>query len=553
MSAYRRRTAAALAAIVIGSLASAAPAAADDSTAPATAATAATTSCATNPNTPKRQLRGLWIASVVNIDWPSTTGLSEEALKAEYDGWLDLAQRENFNAVFVQIRPAADAFWPSPYEPWSEWLTGVRGKNPGWDPLAWLVSETHKRNIEFHAWFNPYRASMPAPGAGPNIDQLAPDHPLRQHPDWAVVYPVNAAGSRLYYNPGIPETRRFVEDAIMDAVTKNDIDGVHFDDYFYPYPAAGQDFNDAATFAQYGAGFTDKGDWRRHNIDLLVQEMDQRIHAAKSWVKFGVSPFGIWRNKGVEPTGSPIGSQTNGTQSYNANYADTYTWVKNNWLDYIVPQVYWNIGLPVADYAKLVPWWSDVVTGTQVQLYIGQADYKIAIPGQPAAWFDPAEMSKHLTFNQSYNVSGDVHFSAVQVRADRIGAVTRYVSDHHSRPALIPTMSQLPAEPMHHPVIDDGNRAESGAVTINFHDTAQGQKWGDTTSYAVYRFDGDVQADECGFADATHLLTTLRKNSDGEQSYVDTTAQPGTAYTYYVTALDRLWNESDPSPAWPAA
>jgi uncharacterized lipoprotein YddW (UPF0748 family) len=499
----------------------------------------------TNPATPKRQLRGIWIASVTNIDWPSVKGLDELSLKAEYEAWLDLAQRENFNALFVQIRPAADAFWKSPHEPWSEWLSGVQGKDPGWDPLAWLVEETHKRNIEFHAWFNPYRASMPAPSAGPDINKLAPGHPLRAHPDWAVAYPVNAAGSRLYYNPGIPEVRQFVENAIMDAVTNYDIDGVHFDDYYYPYPAAGQDFADDATYAQYGAGFATKADWRRDNIDQFIQEMNQRIHTAKPWVKFGVSPFGIWRNQAADP----LGSQTNGTQSYDANFANSRKWVKENWLDYIVPQVYWNIGLAVADYAKLVPWWSDVVSGTQVQLYVGQADYKIATQGQPAAWFDPAEMSRHLTFNESYNVSGDVHFSGVQVRADRIGVVTKYVAEHHSRPALIPTMPQLPSKPMMFPVITHAERTGAGAVRLGWHDTAQGTPFGDPASYAVYRFDGQVDADASGFADAAHLIATVRAVSGRGQSYLDTTAASGASYTYYVTALDRLWNESNPSPA----
>ncbi|HEX6500260.1 MAG TPA: family 10 glycosylhydrolase [Micromonosporaceae bacterium] len=525
-------------------------AATTDATGPGSAAPGGLTvdrnGCPVNPATPKRQLRGLWIASVVNIDWPSREGLDEQTLKAEYDGWLDMAQRLNMNAVFVQIRPTADAFWPSPYEPWSEFLTGVRGKDPGWDPLGWMVAETHKRNIEFHAWFNPYRVSMPAPsGAGADITKLAPNHPVRQHPDWAVAYPVNAAGSRLYYNPGIPDVRHFVEDAMMDAVTKYDIDGVHFDDYFYPYPAARQDFPDDATFARYGAGFTDKGDWRRHNIDLLIQEMDQRIHAAKPWVKFGVSPFGIWRNASSDP----LGSDTHGTESYNANYADTRTWVKNEWLDYVVPQVYWNIGLPVADYAKLVPWWSDVVTGTHVQLYIGQADYKVAAAGQPAAWFDPNELSRHLTFNEQYNVSGDVHFSAVQVRADRLNSISILAADHYSKPALIPTMTQLPAKPVNFPVVTASARNASGAVTLTWHDTAQGTVYGDVASYVVYRFDGTSGADTCGFADAGHVVATLRRVDGPDQSWVDTTAEPGKSYTYYVTALDRLWNESNPSPA----
>ncbi|MEV0454344.1 glycoside hydrolase family 10 protein [Catellatospora methionotrophica] len=502
--------------------------------------------CTLSPAQPKRELRAMWIASVVNIDWPSAPGKAEEELKAEYRGWLDLAQRLNHNAVVVQVRPTADAFWPSPYEPWSEWLTGKRDNvGPGWDPLAFLIAESHARNLEFHAWFNPYRVSMPTSasglGAGTDVNNLAPGHPARTHPDWALAYPVNAAGSRLYYNPGIPEVRQYVQDAMMHAVENYDIDGVHFDDYFYPYPAAGQDFPDQATFEQYGAGFASKADWRRNNIDLLVHEMSGRIKAAKPWVKFGVSPFGIWRNQAADP----LGSETNGTQSYDANFADTRKWVKEGWLDYIVPQIYWNIGLAVADYAKLVPWWSEVVAGTNTQLYIGQADYKIATAGQPAAWFDPAEMSKHLTFNRDYNVSGNVHFSAVQVRANRIGATDLYAADHYSKPALVPTMTHLPSKPLLFPVVTKADRSEAG-VALKWQPLADGAgPFGTATSYAVYRLDGlRLLPGACDLADASHLVATTRGTS-----FTDTTAVPGQRYTYFVTSLDRLYNESLPSPA----
>ncbi|GAB3797502.1 glycoside hydrolase family 10 protein [Micromonospora zhanjiangensis] len=550
MKAYRLR-AAGLAVALLGALATATPAGATPATDPGPAAgSTTTTDCTPAPATPKRQFRAMWIASVVNIDWPTKASYTAPdriaAQKAEYSGWLDLAQRLNHNAVIVQVRPTADAFWPSPYEPWSEYLTGVRGQDPGWDPLAWLVSESHRRNLEFHAWFNPYRVSMPD-GAGPDIGKLAPGHPVRQHPDWAVAYPVNAAGSRLYYNPGIPAVRQFVQTAIMDAVNRYDIDGVHFDDYFYPYPAAGQDFADDATFATYGAGFADKADWRRHNIDLLIQEMNQKIKAAKPWVKFGVSPFGIWRNKAADPQGSDTG----GSQSYDANFADTRKWVKEQWLDYINPQIYWNIGLAVADYAKLVPWWADVVQGTHVQLYIGQADYKIGEPAQPAPWQDPNEMSRHLTFNRDYpQVAGNVHFSAVQVRANKLGATDIYAAEHYSRPALVPAMPHLPAKPLLFPVITGAGRTADG-VRLAFRQPVDGVgPFGAATSYAIYRFDGVGLPGRCGFADAAHLLATVRGSGPGGQSFVDRTAEPGKRYTYVVSAVDRLANESVPSLPW---
>ncbi|MET7401411.1 family 10 glycosylhydrolase [Dactylosporangium sp. NPDC005572] len=499
----------------------------------AVAAGNAGSDCVVSPATPKYQMRAMWIASVVNIDWPSAPGKPEREVKAEYDGWLDLAVANGFNAVIVQVRPHADAFWPSAYEPWSQYLTGVAGQDPGWDPLEYLVRKAHERNLEFHAWFNPYRASMPAPGgAGTDLSNLPANSPLVEHPEWAVPYPVGNAAGRLYFDPGIPEARAWVQDAIMDAVTRYDVDGVHFDDYFYPYPAAGQDFGDEATFARYGGGFQSKADWRRHNIDLLIQEMDQRVHAVKPWVRFGVSPFGIWRNQAADP----LGSETNGTQSYDANFADTRKWVKEGWIDYIVPQVYWNIGFAVADYAKLVPWWAGVVAGTDVQLYIGQADYKVAAAGQPPAWFEPGELSSHLTFNRQYpQVRGDVHFSAVQVRADRLGAETLLTAEHRSRPAFPPSWG--PATPMLFPVVTHAKRTAAGAEL----------RWralsDQSTSFGVYRFDGVTIPRGCDLADAAHLVATVRGTA-----YTDPTAEPGRRYTYVVTALDRRWHESPPSP-----
>ncbi|HEX5995235.1 MAG TPA: family 10 glycosylhydrolase, partial [Jiangellales bacterium] len=289
--------------------------------------------CGGRPLIAERQLRGMWLTTVNNIDWPSRPGLPVEKVKAEYLSWLDLAQRLRHNAVFVHVRPSGDALWPSKYAPWSEWLTGRRdGRDPGWDPMAWMIAETHARNLEFHAWFNPYRASQPATVGGPGADfaKLAPSHPLRMHRDWAVTYPANTKNARLYYDPGIPEARKFVEDSILEAVERYDVDGVHFDDFFYPYPEGG-DFPDGASYARYGKG-VDKSQWRRNNVDTFVREMSERIKALKPWVRFGISPFGIWRNKATDPAGSA----TSGLQSYDAIYADTRKWVREKWLDYIV-------------------------------------------------------------------------------------------------------------------------------------------------------------------------------------------------------------------------
>ncbi|MEU4795601.1 family 10 glycosylhydrolase [Streptomyces sp. NPDC023327] len=374
----------------------------------------------------ERELRAMWLATVVNRDWPSKPGLPAQQQRAELLAHLDTAVNRRLNAVVFQVRPTADALWPSPYEPWSEYLTGTQGKDPGWDPLGTAVREAHQRGLELHAWFNPFRIANHT-----DTSRLIASHPARVHPDWVVPY-----GGKLYYNPGLPEVRRFVQDAMLDAVRRYPLDAVHWDDYFYPYPVAGQTFDDDEAFARHGGGFPDRASWRRDNIDRLVREMSGRIKKTRGRTQFGVSPFAVWRNFATDPTGSDTRA---GVQTYDDLYADTRGWVKKGWLDYIVPQVYWNIGFPAADYAKLVPWWNDVVRGTGVRLYIGEALYKAGDPAQPAAWQDPAELSRHLTYAEGFDeVRGHVYFSAKEVGVDRIGAMARVVADHYQEPAKPP-------------------------------------------------------------------------------------------------------------------
>jgi uncharacterized lipoprotein YddW (UPF0748 family) len=490
------------------------------------AAAAPTGQCARDSAAPKQQLRAEWIASVTNIDWPSRPGLPADQQKAELVRWYDEAVALGLNAVVVQIRPTADAFWPSKYEPWSQWLTGAQGQDPGYDPLKFAVDEAHKRNLEFHGWFNPFRVSM-----NTDVNALLPTHPARVHPDWVVAY-----GGKLYYNPGVPEVRKFTIDAIMDAVKRYDIDAVHFDDYFYPYPVAGQTFDDTAAYAQYGGGLP-LADWRRKNIDSLISGLSSAIRSAKPWVQFGVSPFAVWRNAATDPAGSPTQA---GVQTYDDLYADTVKWVKEEWLDYITPQVYWNIGFEVADYAKLVPWWSSVVSGTRVNLYIGHANHKVANPAQPAAWQDPAEMSRQLTFNQDYpQVKGDIYFSAAQVRANRLNHMSIVKADHYQHPALPPTAGRLTGRGPSAPLVADAARTSTG-LRLRWLSNA-------ATSFAVYRLDGHKFVERCDLADASHLVGTVRAVRGPLQSFTDPTAVPGQRYTYLVTALDRSHNESGAS------
>ncbi|MFJ2831080.1 glycoside hydrolase family 10 protein [Streptomyces sp. NPDC087263] len=369
------------------------------------------------------EMRGMWLATVANRDWPSRTGLTAAQQRTELLAHLDTAVRRRLNAVMFQVRPTADAMWPSPYEPWSQYLTGVQGRDPGWDPLGTAVTEAHARGLELHAWFNPYRIANHT-----DPTRLVASHPAREHPDWVVPY-----GGKLYYNPGLPQVRAFVQDAMLDAVRRYEIDAVHWDDYFYPYPVAGQVFDDDAAYAAYGAGFPDRAAWRRDNIDRLVRETAAGIKRIRPRARFGVSPFGVWRNATTDPLGSATRA---GVQTYDDLHADTRKWVREGWIDYICPQLYWNIGLAAADYAKLVPWWAEVAEGSGVQLYVGEALYKAGDPAQPAAWQDPAELSRHLTLAGDYpQVGGHVFFSAKEVGADRIGAMARLVADHYQRSA----------------------------------------------------------------------------------------------------------------------
>ncbi|MFI6464973.1 glycoside hydrolase family 10 protein [Streptomyces sp. NPDC050528] len=372
------------------------------------------------------EMRGVWLATVANRDWPSRPGLTPAQQRTELIAHLDTAVRDRLNTVMFQVRPTADALWPSPYEPWSQYLTGTQGVAPGWDPLKTAVEEAHVRGLELHAWFNPYRIAN-----NTDLTKLVASHPARKHPDWVVAY-----GGKLYYNPGLPQVRAFVEDAILDAVKKYPVDGVHFDDYFYPYPVAGQTFDDDAAYDKYGGGFADRAAWRRDNIDKLIRETAARIEQIRPGTRFGISPFGVWRNIATDSRGSDTRA---GVQTYDDLCADTRKWVRENWIDYIVPQLYWNIGFAAADYAKLLPWWAEVARGTKTRLYAGEALYKAGDPAQPTAWQDPAELSRHLTLAAKYpQVGGHVFFAARDVAVDPVGAMARVVADHYQQPAGAP-------------------------------------------------------------------------------------------------------------------
>ncbi|MET9439645.1 family 10 glycosylhydrolase [Streptomyces sp. NPDC006610] len=390
--------------------------------------TTASGASAAGPGRPRAaaEMRGMWVATVTNRDWPSRPGLTAARQRAELIAHLDTAVRRRLNTVILQVRPTADALWPSPHEPWSEYLTGTQGGDPGWDPLGTAVAEAHARGLRLHAWFNPLRVAVHT-----DPTRLTPTHPARLHPEWTVPY-----GGKLYYNPGLPEVRAFVREAILDAVRTYPVDAVHFDDYFYPYPIAGQTFDDDEAYDAHGGAFATRGDWRRDNIDRLIRTVASGIRAVRPAARFGISPFGVWRNASTDPRGS----DTRALQTYDDLYADTRKWVRENWIDYVCPQLYWHVGNAAADYAVLLPWWAAVARGTGTRLYLGEALYRAGDPAQPAGWHDPAELSRHLTLARRHpEVEGHVFFAAKEVAADPYGAMARVVADHYRQPAPAPS------------------------------------------------------------------------------------------------------------------
>lgn len=381
-----------------------------------------------------QELRGVWVATVANIDWPSRPGLDVETQKSEALAILDKQQALGMNAVFFQVRPAADAFFASSLEPWSRFLTGLQGTapQPYYDPLAFWISEAHKRGLELHAWLNPFRASFSAE------ETLHPTHALHRHPEWLLKY-----GERYYFDPGLPEVRKHLLLVVADLVARYDVDGIHFDDYFYPYPIAGEAFADTLSFSLYGSGIPEElGDWRRENVNRVIRTLNDTIKHLKPWVKFGVSPFGVWRNKASDPAGSDTRA---GVQCYDDLYADILLWEHRGWVDYVMPQIYWTTRDVPANFTKLIHWWNQNLEHRH--LYVGHALYKIN-PRAPY-WDRPSEIPDQIRMARELSsVSGSVFFSQRHFsRSDLLGMADSLSRDLYCRPALTPNMPWIDSLP----------------------------------------------------------------------------------------------------------
>ncbi len=377
---------------------------------------------------PKPEFRAVWIATVDNIDWPSKGNFNSDSQKLEFIQLLDMHQRNGMNAVVAQIRPATDAFYPSPYEPWSEWLTGKQGSppNPYYDPLQFMIDETHKRGMEFHAWCNPYRAIF-------NISKssIAPSHITRLYPEWFLSY-----GDKKYFDPGNKEAQQFVVHVIRDIVSRYAVDAIHFDDYFYPYRIAGKEFPDDISFSKYNNGLN-KEDWRRSNVDSIIVFLSRVIKEENKFCQFGISPFGIWRNQDKDPEGSATQA---GQTNYDDLYADILLWLKNGWIDYVAPQIYFEIGHPRAAYEILLNWWSNHSYGKHC--YVGLGIYKA---NTNAAWKDKTQLTRQIeSLRNTPNIQGMIFFSSKSFNNNPNGWSDSLRLNYFKERVLIPEMEWLP-------------------------------------------------------------------------------------------------------------
>jgi uncharacterized lipoprotein YddW (UPF0748 family) len=345
----------------------------------------------------KPEFRGVWVASVDNIDWPSRGNYNSDSQKVEFIKLLDMHQRNGMNAMVVQIRPATDAFYPSQYEPWSEWLTGKQGQPPVpyYDPLEFMITETHKRSMEFHAWMNPYRAVF-------NINKtiVAATHITHLHPDWFLDY-----GGKRYFDPGNKQAQQYVTNLVKDVVSRYEVDAIHFDDYFYPYRITGVEFPDAESYKRYGNGLT-KDDWRRSNVDSIIFMLSRVIKKENKKCQFGISPFGVWRNIDKDPVN---GSNTRaGQTNYDDLYADIVLWLKSSWIDYVAPQIYWEFEQKNAPYQAVLDWWSTHTYGKNC--YIGLGIYKA---NSNAFWKDKTQLPRQIeALRNTPNIQGMIFFSS---------------------------------------------------------------------------------------------------------------------------------------------
>jgi uncharacterized lipoprotein YddW (UPF0748 family) len=475
--------------------------------------------------TAKREFRGAWIHLIGQEQYKN---MSVEAMKRYFIEMLDSLQACNINALIFQVRPAADAVYRSKLEPWSCYLTGKQGCAPegNFDPMVFLIPETHKRNMEFHAWLNPYRVTASA------NDVLCPSHIYYKHPEWFIRYE-----GQIYFDPGRPESRKHICKVVKDIVNRYDIDAIHMDDYFYPYPVAGKNFPDENSFFKYGTsqGFKpeQRDDWRRNNVNTLIREVKQTISKTKSWVRFGISPFGIYRNKKSTPDGS--GSATNGLQNYDNLYADIKLWVEEGWVDYNIPQLYWEIGHKAADYETLIKWWSRNNYGAH--LYIGQSISR-TMNAKDLHDSTKNQLSRKMSMERELPaVYGNCFWPGYELVRNKGGVADSLKNHYHTFPAMIPAYLH-----MHEKAPKDIKslkaRWTAEGYVLQWKRNGNPKKPKNAQYYLIYRFG---ENERVNLDDSSKIVSITR-----EISYLLPYENGRKTYRYVVTSVDRFHNESIP-------
>lgn len=464
----------------------------------------------------KREFRGAWLPTIFRSDYAK---LSRTEARELLGNRIALLHRIGCNAVIFQVRAEGDAWYRSSYEPWSRFLTGKAGSSvdPEWDPLAFVIEECHQRGMEVHAWINPYRGSTNVATA------LAPEHLASKHPDWFVRY-----NKQLILDPGLPQSRDYICKVVKDLTLRYDIDALHLDDYFYPYPVVGQAFHDEESFSRYGLpmGYTPetKDKWRRNNVNLLIHDIKRTLIESKPWVRLGVSPFGIYRNKSTDRHGS----ETAGLQAYDDLYADVLHWVREGWVDYVAPQIYWNIGTEVADYEVLANWWGANIKG-RTHLYVGQ-DVKRTMQED--------QLNIKLDLSRT-NAQGNIWWPADELLRNHAGISDSLSKTYYPTKALLPeyrgSLGKTRAPKEINTVWEDFNEDGHMLMWEDMHVSSDPET---PFFYAIYAFVDGEKVD----MDNPRALVAVTTNPYYKLPVLD----GQTTYTFLLTAINRFWQESKP-------
>jgi uncharacterized lipoprotein YddW (UPF0748 family) len=485
---------------------------------------------------PKREMRGAWIATYANIDWPTSTATTAQE-QSTFIQRLDEHKATGMNAIFAQVRSQCDALYPSPFDPWSSVISGTQGvaPNPYYDPLLFMINETKQRGMEFHAWFNPYRAL--ASFTTTSYNNLAPTHVAKLHPDWTMTVTNIASpfAKQILLNPGAPEVWEYVIGSIMHVVRNYDVDGVHFDDYFYTNPGL-TTYNDDSVYNIHNRGIADRGDWRRSNVDTLIRRLNDSIKSVKPWVKFGISPSGIWMSAPTDPSGSV--TSTGATQHKKDLYANSRLWIQQGWVDYLAPQVYWYIGQTGSDYNNLAPWWSSNNFGRHI--YMGQAGYKVGDGAQNAAFAtDKAQIAKQVRLDRSLaGISGQIVYHTTSLRNNPLGFRDSLKLNLYNKPALLPAMTWKDNTPPSPVTSLAGAMLGNNTISLTWtNPTGAATEMDVVKRFAIYK---GVNV----FPDINNIDHLIAITNTDVSSFIDTVVAPNTTYNYVVTAIDRLHNES---------